>query len=147
MKKINLKLFTAVIAIISVLASSCEKECGYASAPPPQISLRLKDAQDRNLLSPTTPGHYDVEFIQKENKSLVIYNYNLSADSGLTIVINGTFAGERTTFLKLSQADQDTIYTKVSKTQTKCASIYTLETVRYNGATITTSGTYYTVRK
>ncbi|GAB3929784.1 hypothetical protein [Mucilaginibacter myungsuensis] len=155
MLKTNLKtIIVSGIAVVT-LAVSCKKdafvqevECGY-TGPSAYHFLSITDSLGRDLFDPKTPGFYPTHVVTLSNRDL-IFRTNTEKEPNEPIRIILFFKeGERTAYLKLSDTDTDTIYTKYELVPQKCEPKYLLRFFKYNGKELADSAMqrYFTMVK
>ena len=135
MKANNAVVYTLTVLTIglSVIYSSCKKtssDCGpmmYAAINP-VIILEIKNSQNKDLLDPATPGHYDTAYIKRSNPWL-----GLARQGTLPVIIGFNYLHADGNILVLSATDQDTINVSLQTVAEKCYTYTTLSEFKYNG--------------
>ncbi|MES2279138.1 MAG: hypothetical protein V4592_24110 [Bacteroidota bacterium] len=144
MKHLNLFCIAILAVLFLGLFSGCDNKCSgiVCVTAPPSVILDIRDNQNRDLLNPATPGHYDTAKIKQLNNSMFKVipagRYPINKDRIKLVATWGI--GEITTYLKLSDTDQDTIYTNINKTgMSGCCAGFGLVAFSYNAKPYTDS--------
>jgi len=128
--------FTALAIGISFIYSSCKKgssDCGsmmYAAINT-VIVLEIKNSQNKDLLDPATPGHYDTAYIKRSNPWL-----GLARQGTLPIIIGFNYMQAEQHILILSATDQDTINVSTQTVAEKCYTYTKLTEFKYNNSVL-----------
>lgn len=143
-------IIAVVLAAITALLlySSCNKnsDCQVLYAMPnPFIYLELKNSQNKNLLDPTIPGHYDTALIKKLNTGKIY----LSRPGFSPVSIGFDYIGNQgTSIISLSNTDQDTLNISTETTIQQCNTYYKFMGIQYNGISLKPdSGSFYIAHK
>jgi hypothetical protein len=143
MKPVNLICSAAFGLIILAFVSACNNKCdGIACVTgPPFVILDLRDAQNRDLLNPATPGHYDTAQIRQLNNGEVrVFPAGAGKPSKDHFTMAITLSvGQNTKYLQLSSADQDTILTNIKSVTSGCCTGTQLDAFSYNSKANTDS--------
>ncbi|QKJ29502.1 hypothetical protein HQ865_06950 [Mucilaginibacter mali] len=145
---------TLIVFAIAIFFYSCGTKCdGVAcTTSPPVMILDFRDKAGRDLLNPTTPFHYDTLRMKLLNASGLISFIKQGTvapnKERIKMVLNWSM-GENITYLKLTDNDQDTIFTNYQKTTAGCCANYQLQLFKYNTKTYTDSvaNRYFTINK
>jgi hypothetical protein len=134
-----LTMLNACTKGVDATQNGCEQlACAQAL---PIIILDFIDKQGRDLLNPATPGHYDSLKIMQLNPaagiSIIRAGVTPPNINHRKIVLNAK-TGENTTYLKLSDTDQDTVYYNMQITNSCCIN-HKLTAFSYNGKANTDS--------
>jgi hypothetical protein len=128
-----------VLAIgISFICSSCKKSsniCGpmLATGINPFAAIEIRNTQNKDLLDPATPGHYDTAMIKRSNSW-----FKISPPGFLPVKIGfDYFEAQGTHTLNLSDADQGTLNISVETIIGNCNRYSKLSDIQYNNVTLT----------
>jgi hypothetical protein len=143
MKHLNLFCFAIFSLMATAFLSACGNKCGsiYCVTGPPVAILDIRDAQNRDLLNPATPGHYDTAKIRQLNNGMVkvVPSGALQPDKDrVKLAITWGF-GESAYYLKLSDTDQDTMRANVKSVTSNCCGTSEFTAFSYNGKANTDS--------
>jgi ABC-type oligopeptide transport system substrate-binding subunit len=143
MKHLNIFCLAVFGLMGAAFFSACNNKCsGIACVTgPPVTILDIRDAQGRDLLNPATPNHYDTAKIRQLNNGLVrVFPPNVGPPNKERIKLTMMWTvGETTSYLKLSDNDQDTIRANVKTVTSNCCSSYEFTAFSYNGKANTDS--------
>lgn len=134
--KVAVYTFTVLAIGTSFICSSCKKassDCGpmmYAAINP-VIILQIKDSQNKDLLDPATPGHYDTAYIKRSNPWL-----SISRPGALPVLLGFNYFNAEQNMLTLNANDQDTINVKTETVAEKCYTYTKLTEFKYNGTVL-----------
>ncbi|WP_448700438.1 hypothetical protein ACFGVR_00810 [Mucilaginibacter sp. AW1-3] len=129
-----------VLLLIATAASityfSCKKSSTCTSAVatgiPPFAYLELKDNQDRDLLDPATPGHYDTAFVKRSNSW---FKLTAAGVKPVLVIFNYT-EHEGANVLNLSAAEQDALGISLETINQTCSFHIKLLALNYNGTVL-----------
>lgn len=153
MKNFNLLTFAVLILFTILLINACDNKCANiaCTTAPPSLTLEIRDNQGRDLLNPATPNHYDTLKIHQLNGNAIriIPAGVFPINKERVKILMGWTAGDNTSYLKLTETDQDTIRTNFVKTTSNCCSSFNLSAFSYNGKAYTDSLTsrYFLITK
>lgn len=134
MKYLKINLFLVAMA---AFVYSCGTKCdGVAcTTAPPVMILDIRDKAGRDLLNPLTPFHYDTTRMKQINNtgliSFIKQGVSTPNKDRIKVVVNWSI-GENSTYLKLTDNDQDTIFTDYQRTTAGCCANYELMSFKYN---------------
>lgn len=142
------------LLVIVTFAYSCGTKCNDAACitAPPVMVLDIRDRFGRDLLNPLTPFHYDTARMKLINNtgliSFIKQGVSTPNKDRIKVVVNWSI-GENSTYLKLSDADQDTLYTDYERTAKGCCANYQLMSFKYNKTAYADSvaNRYFTIVK
>jgi len=149
-KKAAVYIITVLVIGISFIYSSCKKtssDCApiaYAAISP-VVVLEIKNNQNRDLLDPATPGHYDTAYIKRSNPWLGITRPGISP---VLLVFSYLHINEN--ILTLSTTDQDTLNISVQTVAEKCYTYTKITEFKYNDAVLkadSVQGSLYVAHK
>jgi hypothetical protein len=149
---------TKILPIVTLISAAifvaiCYTSCGKHTDCPeflytgqnPILYLKINNNLNKNLLDPTTTGHYDTAMIKKLNGD----NAQLSRPGALPVsfIFRWTTADIGTKIISLTATDQDTlVFVKTVNTQ-GCNLYNQLNGVKYNGVALTDTGGLYIAHK
>lgn len=156
MKTRNLICFLTLCVASFASLNACNNQNGKCdniacTAAIPPIGFQLVDAQNRDLLDPAIPGHYDTAAIKKLNdrKINVVPSKAMGNNDKTLLLLNGGYQNE-TVIYNLSATDQDTVFYNDKATFENCCATFHLTDFKYNGKTVmqsTINERIYTVIK
>jgi len=141
--KATVYTFTILAIGISFIYSSCKKggsDCGpmmYAAINP-VVVLEIKDNQNKDLLDPATPGHYDTAYIKRSNPWL-----GIARQGTLPVIIGFNYIPTGQKILILSATDQDTINVSTQIIAEKCYTYTKLTEFKYNNTVLKPDSSQY----
>lgn len=151
MKKTHIYFIS--LTLLTLFFNACKTGCPleYAGIPPNPIVLQIRDNQDRDLLDPATPGHYDTTVIKTLNTGKVEvrgvgkrYGVSDTTRIRLAMYINNHNPVYN---LRLSAIETDEIKTTFENVS-KCTTTEWFKAITYNGVSYPTGHTsYYTIKK
>lgn len=132
MKANNIVVYTLTALAISFIYSSCKKsssDCGsiVADAISPFAILQVRNNQNKDLLDPTTTGHYDTAYIKRLNPWLVI-----TRPGTLPVMLGFNYLNAEQNVLTLNASDLDTIHVKTETVAEKCYTYTKITEFKYN---------------
>jgi hypothetical protein len=143
MKKFNLLIFAAPLLFVVLFVNACSYKCANiaCTTAPPNLILEIRDNQGRDLLNPATPNHYDtlkIHQLNGNNVRIFPVGYFPPNKDRIKMAV-AWLPGDNVSYLKLSDADQDTIRTNFVKTTSNCCASFNLAAFNYNGKAFTDS--------
>ncbi|SDF21619.1 hypothetical protein SAMN05216464_114107 [Mucilaginibacter pineti] len=150
------KIIFGLFVLGVLFTFSCGKKCSdkVCDAPQGPVLIELRDSQDRDLLNPATPNHYDTTKIKALNGSQILvlpigYPYASNPDR-IKLVLGPDFE-DAPTKLHLSDAaaDDATIYAQMKPVSKDCCTYFDLTSFTYNGKAYTDSlkSRYFVIKK
>lgn len=157
MKRVYILLNISILSI-AALFSSCEKqgkeevcEMKYTGRRPGGVVIELRDSQDRDLLDPATPGHYDTTEIKKlntvgsgvqvMNKNDKNYTHLGNTDRIKLLMYFKDVAGSLS--LKLSSTVTDEMTATFTYPIIDCGTVETITSFTYNSVAYTPRNKQY----
>lgn len=147
-------LLLATLPIVLLTQCHRVKKCPECMTPPPDIALQLLSTADASdLIGSGVYQPADIRLYYKANNvdSNIVDCEVVSADAKHYIVATAmawqSANGIKTWYLKLSNADVDTLYVDVTRGSDECCSFYTMTALEYNGVDLTTGGGIYQIGK
>ncbi|GAA4330500.1 hypothetical protein GCM10023149_35720 [Mucilaginibacter gynuensis] len=159
---INLTLKSTPVILLTFLLLGCSEkkdpcEGMIGDIAPRYIELEIRDNLERDLLSPETPGHYDVDQIKDLNKGQVLIvpataNQEHPGKTMLIFSAANFVIGQKTidSYIKLSDTVVDTAHTTISTTKAgACFIAMEIIAFKYNkqGFTSDVNKGYFVVHK
>jgi hypothetical protein len=153
MKKIYFGIILSGLLAIITLFSCTRNDCGgtLCFTPPAPVVIELRDSQDRDLLNPATPGHYDTLEIKRLNDNRVFIippaaNYYLGNKDRYKLLLSNSNANSIQ--LSLGNGVTDNVFTRFEKKTKDCCTYYELSAFTYNGVQYPeTFKQYYLIKK
>lgn len=134
--KAGIYLLTVLAIGISFIYSSCKKSSSSVLCGPmlytginPFAVIEIRNSQNKDLLDPATPRHYDTAMIKRSNAW-----FKISPPGFLPVSIRfDYFEVQGTNILNLSEADQGNVTINVETVVNGCNRYSKLSGIQYNG--------------